>query len=77
MSETIVLDKPDQIAFARLCALKAMLKLEILGLRRRGRSAYSLLKDLGYKGSRMKVLKAVQNDVDAKLGGKEGKALCE
>lgn len=55
----------EGITFARLATLKAMLKLEIKGLKRsRGRTAYSILKGMGYKGSRERVLKQVEADVE-------------
>ena len=41
---------------ARLLVLKHALKLEILGMKRRGRSVYSIIKEeFGLKGSRQKV----------------------
>jgi len=48
----------EHIPIARLLALRGMLKLEILGLRRsRGRSAASIIKqEFGLKGSNNKVL---------------------
>ena len=46
-----------QIQQARLLTLRAMLKLEIKGLTRsRAPSAYSMLKSMGYKGTRAEVL---------------------
>jgi hypothetical protein len=46
----------NQIEGARLLTLRSMLKLEILGMHRRGRSAYAILKDMGFKGTRESVL---------------------
>jgi hypothetical protein len=47
----------NQIDMARLLALRAMLKLELRGLpRSRAPSAYSMLKKMGYKGTRQEVL---------------------
>jgi len=47
----------NQIEMARLLTLRAMLKLEMRGMTRsRAPSAYSMLKQLGYKGSREVVL---------------------
>ena len=47
----------NQIEGARLLALRAMLKLEIRGLSRsRAPSAYSMLKSMGYKGTRKAIL---------------------
>lgn len=46
-----------QIEQARLLTLRAMLKLEIKGLTRsRAPSAYSMLKSMGYKGTREAIL---------------------
>jgi hypothetical protein len=47
----------QQITNARLLTLRAMLKLEIKGMTRsRAPSAYSMLKSMGYKGTREAVL---------------------
>ena len=54
----VVLRTPTDIDNAKRLTLRAMLRMEILGLRRsRGRTAYSMLKDeYGYKGTRASVL---------------------
>jgi hypothetical protein len=58
-----VLNTPALIDGARLLTLRQMLKLEMiktsLGFlsRSKGRTAYAILKDMGFKGSREKVLK--------------------
>ena len=58
MSEIAVLHEQEQIAMYRLLTLRQMLKLELLGMKRRGRSAYSIIKsELGLKGSRETVFK--------------------
>lgn len=47
----------EHIPVFRMLALKGALKLEILGLHRRGRSAYSIIKEeFGLKGSKQSVL---------------------
>jgi hypothetical protein len=52
-----VLNTPALIDGARLLTLRQMLKLEVLGMARsKGRTAYAILKDMGFKGSRDKVL---------------------
>jgi hypothetical protein len=58
MSETIVLDQPHQINMYRLLALKAMLELEIKGLKRsRDPSAYVIIKrEFHFKGNKVRVL---------------------
>ena len=46
----------NQIEFARLLTLRKMLKLEMYGMTRRGRSAYSILKkELGLTGNKQRV----------------------
>lgn len=51
-----ILTTPEQIAAFRLLTLRKMLKLEILGMTRSGRSAYSIIKsELGLKGSKTRV----------------------
>lgn len=57
-NRTIVVDTPEGIAFFQLCARRGALKLEISGLGRRGRSAYSICKEVyNLKGNRESVLK--------------------
>ena len=44
------------------CQLKARLKLEIVGLKCHGRTAYSLAKEIfGFKGNRKKVLEQLES----------------
>jgi len=51
-----ILDTPNKIAQFRAKALLSMLNLEIKGMTRRGRSAYSLVKEeYNFKGSKKKV----------------------
>lgn len=67
----IILDQPDQIRFAQLCARKGALHLELKGLRRsRGRSAYAICKQVyGLKGSRQKVYEQMCELVERVLRG--------
>jgi hypothetical protein len=58
----------NQIEGARLLTLRSMLILEMKGMHRRGRSAYALLKDMGFKGTREKVLSEL-DDIRAQLLG--------
>ena len=47
---------PENIDFIRMATLKSALKLEIAGLKRRGRSVYSIIKEeFGLKGNKQKV----------------------
>ena len=58
----------SQIEGARLLTLRSMLMLEMKGMHRRGRSAYALLKDMGFKGTRESVL-AQLNEIRNQLIG--------
>jgi hypothetical protein len=60
------LTTPTQIALFRLATLRSGLKLETKGLRMgRNKSAYSILKGMGYKGTRAEVLAQVTAVVEA------------
>lgn len=53
----MLLEQPSQISLARLHTLRAALKLETYGMRKRGPSAYSIIKnELGFTGSKGEVL---------------------
>jgi hypothetical protein len=64
------LTTPTQIEGARLLTLRSMLKLEMKGMSRsRAPSAYSMLKTMGFKGTRAQVLAeldAVRNELIGK-----------
>ena len=52
-----ILTTPNEIEGARLLTLRSMLKLEMKGMTRsRAPSAYSMLKEMGLKGTREQVL---------------------
>jgi hypothetical protein len=51
-----VLDDTTKIEAYRILTLRQMLKLEMKGIKRSGRSAYAILKDMGYTGTRQQVL---------------------
>ena len=56
----MIINTPYKIELYRLAALKSMLKLEILGMKGRGRSAFSIVKEeLGIKGNKKRVLEQV------------------
>ena len=58
-----------QIEQARLLTLRAMLKLEMKGMQRsRAPSAYSMLKSMGYKGTREAVLAQLDAQREEMLG---------
>lgn len=61
------LTTPAQIELYRLATLRSALRLEIRGMRvSRGRTAYAILKDMGYRGKRDAVLAQVTADVEAR-----------
>ena len=66
-----MLTTPTQIEGARLLTLRSMLKLEMKGMSRsRSPSAYSMLKTMGFKGTRAQVL-AELDEIRNELIGKE------
>ena len=53
----MIADTPYKIDLLRLLYLRRNLRLEVVGLKGRGRSAYSLIKEIyGLKGSKQRVL---------------------
>jgi hypothetical protein len=47
----------EEVPVYRILVLRSMLKLEVAGMKKRGRSAYSVVKsDFGFKGNKVKVL---------------------
>lgn len=60
-----VIESPEGIEFVQLLARRGALALEIKGLKGRGRSAYSICKEVyGLKGSRENVLKQMDKMVE-------------
>lgn len=56
MNNTLVLTKPEEINDYRLLALKGALMMELIGLKRRGASAYSIIKkEFGFSGNKQSV----------------------
>ena len=65
-TEMIIADTPYKIDLLRLLYLRRNLRLEVVGLKGRGRTAYSVLKqELGIKGDRQKVLDQVNQMIQA------------
>jgi hypothetical protein len=60
----MALTTSDQIETFRLITLRAALRLELLGMKSTGPSAYSLLKAMGFTGSRKKVFERVSHQID-------------
>ena len=68
----IIADTPDKINMFRLLSLKGALKLEMVGMKRQGRSAYAIIKDeFGFKGNREKVLNQLQEHIERKANNDE------
>ena len=64
--QMMIADTPYKIELYRLLTLKSALKLEVLGMKGRGRSAYSIIKEeLGIKGNKQKVLDQVNQMLDS------------
>lgn len=60
-----MLTRPDQIAAYQLSVQIAALKLEMKGMKRKGRSAHSILKErFNIKGNKKKVLAFAENKRD-------------
>jgi hypothetical protein len=59
-----ILDTPDQIARFRLLTLRAALRLEIAGMKRRGPSAYAILKKEGFTGTRAAILEQLNKQLE-------------
>ena len=64
----MILTTPEQISTYRLAVLRGALKLEIAGMKGRGRTALSVLRGMGYSGNREKVLAQVVEDLKTKIG---------
>lgn len=72
-----VIDTPEGIAFVQLCARRGALQLELVGLKRRGRTAYSICKEVyGLKGSRVNVLLQMTALIDKAQGERYARRLC-
>ena len=58
---TQVYDTPEKINLFRFLSLRSALKLETCGLKRRGQSAYSIIKqEFGFKGNKKSVLQQME-----------------
>ena len=62
----IIADTPYKIELYRLLTLRSALRLEVVGLKGRGRSAYSIAKEeLSIKGNKQKVLDQVHEMIQS------------
>jgi hypothetical protein len=58
-------DNPQAIEAFRMRSLRGALKLEILGMKRKGRSVYSIVKEeFGFKGNKQKVLEQLEDKLN-------------
>ena len=63
--EAIIISGKENIDRARLIALKGALRLEVVGMKNRGMSAYQIIKkEFGFKGSKKAVLEQLTNYIN-------------
>tara|TARA_B100000282_G_scaffold289957_1_gene260328 strand:+ start:571 stop:774 length:204 start_codon:yes stop_codon:yes gene_type:complete len=66
----IALDTPEHIELYRILSLRSALKLECLGMKRRGQSAYSIVKsEFGLKGNKKSVLAQLEQIIEEAKNG--------
>jgi len=71
----IVADKPYKIELYALLSLRAALRMEVAGLKGRGKSAYAIAKqELGVKGNKQKVLDQVNQMIQSMKDQQQGEA---
>lgn len=64
----LVFDTPEQIDMFRFLSLKSALKLECLGMKRRGQSAYAIIKaEYGFKGNKKSVLEQMEKIIEENM----------
>ena len=69
-----MINKPGiDVEFYRLLTLRSALELEILGMGRRGRSVYSIIKEeFGFKGNKEKVYEQIDAHIQKIKENKNG-----
>ena len=71
----MIADTPYKIELYALLSLRAALRLEVVGLKGRGKSAYSIAKqELGVKGNKQKVLDQVNQMIQSMKEEQQGEA---
>ena len=71
----MIADTPYKIELYALLSLRAALRLEVVGLKGRGKSAYSIAKqELGIKGNKQKVLDQVNQMIQSMKEQQQGEA---
>ena len=69
----MIIDKPEDIDLYSIMTKRSALVLEMRGMKRRGRSAYSLIKEeFGLKGSKQKVFEQLTEIIEAIKEYREG-----
>ena len=69
----MIIDNPEDIDLYSIMSKRSALVLEMRGMKRRGRSAYSLIKEeFGLKGSKQKVFEQLTEIIEAIKEHKEG-----
>ena len=69
----MIADTPYKLDLLTLLYLRRNLRLEVVGLKGRGRTAYSVLKqELGIKGNRQKVLDQVNQMIQSMNDEQQG-----
>ena len=71
----MIADTPYKIELYALLSLRAALRMEVAGLKGRGKSAYAIAKqELGIKGSKQKVLDQVNQMIQSMKEQQQGEA---
>ena len=75
MVDMMIADTPYKIDLYALLSLRAALRMEVAGLKGRGKSAYSIAKqELGVKGNKQKVLDQVNQMIQSMKEEQQGEA---
>ena len=73
-----IIDKPEDIDLYSIVTKRSALALEMKGMKRRGRSAYSIIKEeFGLKGSKQKVFEQLTEIIEAIKEHREGEMYYE
>jgi len=71
----MIADTPYKIELYALLSLRAALRMEVAGLKGRGKSAYAIAKqELGIKGNKQKVLDQVNQIIQSMKEQQQGEA---
>ena len=71
----MIADTPYKIELYALLSLRAALRMEVVGLKGRGKSAYAIAKqELGIKGNKQKVLDQVNQMIQSMKEQQQGEA---